>query len=209
MLPVAELGIYSLSISLVELLWYIPQSLSVALLPHVASASKEEASRVTPAVCRVTLAITAVLGFLVAAGCTVLIPWVLPKFTSGLLPLWILMPGVAFASISRVMASDLNGRNDPMKTFYPVFFALVLETGLGIYFVPKYALLGAAGVTALGYVLNTLLQIPIYCRIAEVPARSVLLIQRQDIAGIMRAVRVRIDRLREMVLPELGESPLG
>jgi hypothetical protein len=53
------------------------------------------------------------------------------------------------------------------------------------------------------------LQIPIYCRIAEVPARSVLLIQRQDIAGIMRAVRVRIDRLREMLLPELGESPLG
>ena len=208
MLPVAQLGIYSLSITLVELLWYIPQTLSVALLPHVASSSKEEASRFTPAICRVTLAITAVLGLLLALLCTVVVPWLLPRFTSGLLPLWILMPGLAFASITRVMASDLNGRNQPMKVFYPVLCAVILETALGFYGIPRYRLTGAAGVTVVGYLVNTLMQIPIYCRVAGVPPRSVLLIRRHDISAIARAVRVRLDRLRELVMPGYGEPTL-
>jgi O-antigen/teichoic acid export membrane protein len=208
LLPVAQLGIYSLAITLVELLWYIPNTLSVALLPHVASSSEEEASRFTPAICRVTLAVTSVLGILLAVACSIVVPRVLPRFSPCLTPLWILMPGLAFASISRVMASDLNGRDKPMKVFYPVLTAVVLETVLGVYSVPRYALLGAASVTVLGYAVNTLMQIPIYCRVAAVPARSVLLIRRHDIAAIIRAVKSHAERFRELVTPEYGEPSL-
>lgn len=202
MLPVAQLGIYSLAISLIELLWYIPNTLAVALLPHVAGSSKEEASRFTPAICRVTLAVTAVLGVMLAVLCTVVIPRILPRFTPGLPSLWILMPGLAVASISRVIASDLNGRNQPMKMFYPVFAGLLAETALGFYAVPHYGIAGAAVVTVLGYVLNTALQVPIYCRVAGVPARSVLFLHRHDVTAITRAVRMRLDRLREILAPE-------
>jgi O-antigen/teichoic acid export membrane protein len=202
MLPVAQLGIYSLSISLVELLWYIPNTLAVALLPHVAGSSKEEASRFTPAICRVTLAVTAALGVMLAVVCSFAIPRILPRFTPGLAALWILMPGLAIASISRVMASDLNGRNQPMKMFYPVFTGLVVETVLGLYAVPHYGITGAAVVTVVGYVLNTALQVPIYCRVAGVSASSVLLLQRHDVAAISRAVRQRVERLREILAPE-------
>lgn len=208
MLPVSQLGIYSLAVTLVELLWYIPNTLSVALLPHVASSSGEEASRFTPAICRVTLAVTAVLGVALALLCSVVVPLVLPRFTSSLAPLWVLMPGLAFASISRVMASDLNGRDQPMKVFQPVLWAVILETALGLYCVPHFGLLGAAAVTVLGYVVNTLMQIPIYCRVAGVPARSVLLIRKHDVAAIVRALRNHLDRLRGLVPPEYGEPSL-
>lgn len=208
LLPLAQLGIYSLAITLVELLWYIPNTLSVALLPHVASSSGEEASRFTPAICRVTLAVTCVLGVLLAIFCSIVIPWLLPRFTPGLAPLWILMPGLAFASISRVMASDLNGRDKPMKVFYPVLTAVLIETALGFYCIPHYTLMGAALVTVIGYVVNTLMQIPIYCRVAGVPATSVLLIRRHDLAAISRAIRVHVDRLRGLVMPGYAEPSL-
>ncbi len=203
-LPVAQLGIYSLSIGLIELLWYIPNTLSVALLPHIAGSSRENASRVTPVICRVTLAVTSLLGILLLLFCSVVIPWVLPRFTASLLPLWLLLPGVVVSSISRVIASDLNGRGIPMKAFAPVFYSLLIETALGVYFIPRYGLRAAALVTVTGYFVNTAVQIPIYCQIANVPASSILIIHKQDIAAIIRLVRSRIEKLRELISPEFA-----
>lgn len=204
LLPVASLGIYSLSVGLIELLWYIPNTLSVALLPHIAGSSREDASRVTPVICRVTLAVTAVLGVLLASFCSIVIPLILPRFTSALFPLWLLLPGVVISSIGRVIATDLNGRDKPLKVFPPVFCSLAVETALGIYCIPRYGLTGAALVTILGYLVNTALQIPIYCRIAGVAASTVLILHKQDVAAIAQLVRSRIEKLRELIAPEFA-----
>jgi len=204
LLPVTDLGIYSLSVGLIELLWYIPNTLSVALLPHIAGSSSDDARRVTAVICRVTLAVTAILGLMLALGCSILIPAILPKFSSALVPLWLLLPGVVAASIGRVIASDLNGREQPMKVFAPVFYSFVLETILGIYCIPRYGLRGAALVTVLGYLVNTAVQIPIYCQIADVSAFSVLILKKQDLLAIIRLVRGRIERLRELITPEFA-----
>ena len=53
--PLRDLGIYSLAIGLVELLWYVPQSVSQVLLPHVASSTEADADSITSAFCRASV----------------------------------------------------------------------------------------------------------------------------------------------------------
>jgi O-antigen/teichoic acid export membrane protein len=201
LLPIAQLGIYSLSVSMVEMLWYIPNALSVALMPHVAGSSKEEASRLTPMICRITLAVTALLGVMLAGLCSFAIPMLLPRFTGSLKSLWILVPGVVVAGISRVLASDLSGRGEPLRAFYPAVAGLAAEIGLGVYFVPQGGLTAAAVVTGTGYLLGAVLQVWVYCRVTGVRPVNILFIQSADVANIFQAVRHRVVLVREMLQP--------
>src|SRR5271165_4602085 len=114
-LPLRELGIYSLAIGLVELLWYVPQSVSQVMLPHIASSTEADADHITSAFCRASINAAALLSVLLAVASTIIVPWFLPAFRGAIPVIWILLPGVVVASILKVLASDLNGRGQPLK----------------------------------------------------------------------------------------------
>jgi O-antigen/teichoic acid export membrane protein len=66
LLPMRDLGIYSLAIGIVELLWYVPQAVSQVLLPHIADSTEADANSITSAFCRASIAITALLSVTLA-----------------------------------------------------------------------------------------------------------------------------------------------
>jgi len=180
-LPLRDLGIYSLAIGLAELLWYIPQSVSQVLLPHVASAEEGDADRITSAFCRASVASTAVLSILLALASTVVIPWLLPAFRQAVPVIWILLPGTVVASIFKVLASDLNGRGQPLKTLFPAAAALAFSIAGCAYAIPRFGIMGAATVTSLAYILNASLYVYSFSRSPQVTARSLVLLQARDL----------------------------
>jgi stage V sporulation protein B len=181
-LPLRDLGLYAFAVSVAELLWYVPQAVGTVLMPHLAGNPEEEASGITPLVCRATLALTVLLSVGLIVASTWLIPWILPAFRSSVRVLWILLPGIVAASIFKVLASDFNGRGKPIETFYPA--VITLGTGLvcGILVIPRFGINGAAVVTTCGYVLNASLYVRAYSRMTAVPIADLLLLQPRDIA---------------------------
>jgi O-antigen/teichoic acid export membrane protein len=190
LLPIRDLGVYSLAIGLVELLWYVPQAVSQVLLPHIADATEAEANRMTSAFCRASVAVTALLSLTLAALASWAIPRFLPAFTQAVPVIWILLPGTVVASIFKVLASDLNGRGQPLKTVFPATAAL-LFSALGCWWaLPRYGLMGAATVTSLSYFLNAGLYLVRCARLPEMDLRSMLVLKASDLAGLRVPLRV-------------------
>lgn len=183
-LPLRELGIYSIAISLAELLWYMPQAVATVLMPHVAANSDEDASRVTPMFCRAVLTTTAVLSLAMAAISSWVLPRFLPAFAGSARILWLLLPGVIFASVFKVLSSDFTGRGKPLETFYPAAIALTARFVLGVCFIPRFGITGAAYVATAGYILTTVLYVRAYSRQTGVLTKDLFLLRWQDIVWL-------------------------
>jgi O-antigen/teichoic acid export membrane protein len=186
LLPIGQLGIYSLAVSLAELLWYLPQAISTVLMPHVARSSETELKFLTPVFCRTTLGLTT----LCAIGLAIVATWVIPIFLPAFLPsiriLWILTPGIVLASIFKVISSDFNGRGNPLRVFYPAAGVLVFELLACFRFIPRYGIEAAAAVTSGAYVMNAILYLYSYARLTSVPVKNLIFLRRTDAAKIFQ-----------------------
>ena len=180
--PLGHLGLYAFAVSLAELMWYVPQAVGTILMPYLAGNPEEEASRITPLMCRATLALTVLLSVGLVVASTWLIPRILPAFQPSLRVLWILLPGIIAASVFKVLASDFNGRGKPIETFYPAVIALGIGLVSGILIIPRFGISGAAVVTTCGYVLNASLYVRAYRRMTAVPIADLLLLRPRDMA---------------------------
>ena len=160
---------------MVELLWYVPQAVSQVLLPHIADSTEAEANRMTSAFCRASVATTALLSLTLAGFGSWAIPAPAARHSRQSVPvIWILLPGTVVASIFKVLASDLNGRGQPLKTVFPATAAL-LFSALGCWWaLPRYGLKGAAAVTSLSYFLNAGLYLARCARLPEMDLRSMV-----------------------------------
>lgn len=190
-LPIRELGIYSLAISLVELLWYLPQAVSTVLMPQVASSNEEEANKLTSAFVRATFAATAACSVVVALAGMLVIPQFVPAFAGAVRLLWLLVPGVVAASIFKVLSSNFIGRGEPLKTFMPALVALVIEIAVGVYVVPQYGTVGAALLATFGYVINAGIYVYLYAKASHVSMLRMLLLNRRDVETLTSAIASR------------------
>ena len=181
LLPVGALGVYSLAIGIVELLWYVPQAVAQVLLPHIADSTEADANSITSAFCRASIAVTALLSVTLATLSTLVIPGLLPKFREAIPVIWILLPGTVVAGIFKVLASDLNGRGQPLKTVFPAVAALAFSL-LGCWWaIPRLGMAGAATVTSLSYFLNAGLYLRRYSSLSDISVRSLVLLKTSDL----------------------------
>ena len=189
LLPLADLGIYSLAVSLAEILWQVPHALSTVLMPHVARGSDEDARRITPAFCRAALAATAVLSLLLAGFGMVVIPLLLPAFRRSVTILCILLPGAVLASVFKVLASDLTGRGRPLETFRPALLSLLVSVVGCLWALPRYGLVGVALVTTIAYATNAALYLRRYTRLTSVGLTALLVPRSRDFFIVTNALR--------------------
>jgi O-antigen/teichoic acid export membrane protein len=194
-----DVGIFSLAVSIAELLWYLPNTVANVLISHVAESSEEAGARLTASFCRATLALTAVLAALLAAVGVWAIPVILPAFSYSSHLLCVLLPGTVSVVIFKILSSDLNGRGRPLETFRPAAISLAACFAAGLIVIPRFGIMAAAIVTSAGYVLNAALCLRRYSAITAVPMRDLLLLRYTDIMMMRnlwrqkRAARAVID----------------
>ena len=179
-LSIRDVGVYSVAVTIAELLWYVPYAVGPVLLPHIAGSSEEQARRVTPAFCRACLALNTLLGLVLFSTSAILIPIVLPSFTASIPLLWLLFPGTVFATLFKILSADFTGRGRPLDAFYPSLFALAAEAVAGLSVIPRFGIGGAAVLVSAAYILNSSLSVWIYCRSNSVAAARLLLPHGED-----------------------------
>ena len=188
-LPLKDLGLYVFGVGLAELLWNVPQAVATVLMPHLAGNPEGETIRITPLMCRATLALTVLLSVGLVVASTWLIPWLLPPFHASVRVLWLLIPGTVTGSILLVLSSDFNGRGKPIETFYPAVIAFGLGLASGILVIPRFGINGAAVVTTCGYVLNASLYVRAYSKMTAVTISNLLFIQSSDLSIARRLLQ--------------------
>jgi len=184
-----SVGVYSLAVGVVELLWYIPQTVANVLMPHVAGSSEEEANCLTLRFCRTVLAINTLISVLLAVLSAWIVPLILPAFRLSIPVLFLFLPGVTAGSVSRILASDLNGRGRPMETFRPAALALAACFFAGLVVIPRFGVIGAAIVASVGHVLGAAWYVRAYSQITTVPAKELLVPRYRDLLFIQQYFR--------------------
>ena len=118
----ANLGIYSLSATLAQLVWILPQSIALILFPMSSYMEKDELLEVTNKLCRVSVFIVLlILPF--AAVCALFIPELFGEdFRNSIGLFYFFLIGTVPYILIKIIASVFAGTGKVMYNFYASFF---------------------------------------------------------------------------------------
>jgi O-antigen/teichoic acid export membrane protein len=175
-------GVYSVATNLAELLLFIPTSIRLSLFPMVSAGSTEEANRLTTAACRHTIFLTTILAVaLGGVGALAVRPIYGQAFTSAVIPLLILLPGIVMLSQATILYGDLLGRGQPQATLISIVISLIVTLVLDLILIPKYGIIGAALASSTAYTIEFLVAGVFFVRNSGVTWRQILIFQRSDL----------------------------
>lgn len=196
----AAVGIYNVAVNIAERLWIVSQSVSNVLFPKISSMdNEEEKDFLTTMLTRNVLVISIVGSIVLVLLCDFLI-WLLfgKEYADASLPLKILMPGIVFLSVDRLLSQDLAGRGKPEMSMYTSITTIVLNIILNIMLIPTYGLAGAAFATSFSYSTAFFIKVIIFHRLTNQPFASILILNRRDLLLYKKLWIKIVNRRRNM-----------
>jgi O-antigen/teichoic acid export membrane protein len=178
----AAVGLYQTGVLLAEMVWYLPNAVSAALLPQIAATGDRQ---LTPRVARHTLLLTTLGAVGLIAVAWPALALLRPAYLPAVAPMIILLIGVIALSIHKVLASDLSGRGLPLYPSLTSTLALVVTLSADLLLIPRYGIIGAAWASTLAYTVQTIALVAIFLRVTHVGWRDLLVVRWEDV-GVYR-----------------------
>jgi O-antigen/teichoic acid export membrane protein len=178
-------GVYSISVTLAELAWYVPNSVYTTLFPRV-SADGQESAEMTARVNRALWPLTLLVSTTVAFVGIWLIPLLWGKaFSGAVLPLWLLVPGITASAAGIVPSAFLAGVGKPQAGAIASALNLVTNVAVNLVLIPAFGVPGAAVASSISYAIGTVVLIVIYVRVTGLSLKATLMPSRSDISGFV------------------------
>lgn len=152
MLSPKEVGLYSVAVSLAEVMRKVPNVVSAVLFPKVAESGASEAGALTARALRhwIWLGVLSVVPFF-AAAVYVLLPLVGAEYGPLGAPLAALLPGMIGAGAFQLLSSHAYGSGAPQRVAAAVAVGLVLNIALNVVLIPRWGIVGCAASSSLSY----------------------------------------------------------
>ncbi|RKY38920.1 MAG: hypothetical protein DRP72_00900 [Candidatus Omnitrophota bacterium] len=181
LLSPSQVGLYSVAVLVGETIWYISSSIGQILYPKTASSDKESANRFTPLVCRSNVLLTLVAVLILYSVARIVIPGLFTaRFLPSVMALRLLLPGIFFLSISKVLGSDLVGRGFPHYNSFASFVSLVVTIILDFLLIPRFGINGASVATSIAYMIHSFTILYLFKKISGVRLYEILIFKIQD-----------------------------
>jgi len=187
-----QVGYYAVAVGIAEKLSVPSQAAGIALFPRVASGNDTDRNAFTPVVTRNVLWLTALgMAFLYLIN-----EWLVQfLYSAQFLPaadlLEILLPGMVFLSVTRILQNDIGGRGYPELTFIADVPTVLLNIILSLVMVPRIGVEGAAWAITVSYGLQLALISLIYRAVSGNSFGRIFLIQQADLKlykGVLNAI---------------------
>ena len=182
-----ELGRYTLSVKLGELLWQLPGAIVVVLLSKGANSSAKTMVPIVVKTIRITLFVTAILAMGLSVFCYL---FVVPIFGAGFesVPLIVttLIPGLLFMVVFKSVNSFFAGQGKPQYSIYIMVVAVVVNILLNILLIPKLGAIGAAIASDISYLLSSIVMLMFFCKKEQVKVSEMILIKRADFEPLVK-----------------------
>jgi len=179
-----QVAFYGVATSVVEVAWYVPNSVGMVLFPRLSSAPEEDVHQITAKVCRNTLGLTGIIiGGLLVAG-WILIPLAYGTvYKAAIPPLLILLPGVLSMAVYKVLTRSFTSQDRQQVSILASVLALVFNVGLDWMLIPRWGIAGAATASTVGYTMAGLVLLLSFLRESEVSWQEVLLPRLDELRG--------------------------
>jgi O-antigen/teichoic acid export membrane protein len=150
----AQVGLYSLAVTVAEMIYLVTDTVAKMALPGQMSGSFEQCADHTSFAVGISIVLSIVAFVLLAVAA----PWVVPTlygraFRGSVPMLWWLGPGVVALAISRPAGALLLRVDEPMKLSILVMAAAAMNVGLNVLLIPRYRGIGASIASSVTYLL--------------------------------------------------------
>jgi O-antigen/teichoic acid export membrane protein len=176
-------GYYAVAVMLAEAIWYIPNSVSTVLLPKAATSAPEKTNAMTAMVARNSLFITllACAGVAVFGGYFIEFAWRnRPDYVAAVTPMRLLLPGVLFLGLWKILANDLAGRGFPQYKSWTAGAALAVTLALDFALIPIWGNNGAAIASSVAYTVSATMLLGIFCKLTGVGVWEMICVKPSD-----------------------------
>lgn len=163
-----DVGIYTISVRLAELLWMFPRSAAFVIFPKAAATTPEAMNIFTPKVFRLVtgLSILCAAG-LIVGGRPLIHLFFSRAFLGAYLPMVALLPGTALLGSTKILTSDIAGRGFPQFNSISAGCALVLTVALDFWCIPRLGVIGASIASSVAYGAVAVLSMCFYAKISR------------------------------------------
>lgn len=188
----AAAGVFVIAVQLGERLWMLSQSVSTVIFPRLSELHGDEDRRreLTPFVSRLVFSVTCLGALLLGLVAYPLIVFVIgEQYHAAFQVLLVLLPGIVFSSISRLLANDIASRGRPELNMYSSLLVVIVNVVANIVLIPRFGLMGAALATTIAYSLNCALRILIYRMFNPIPVSQVLMPKMADFRRLWSEIR--------------------
>ncbi len=184
LLSASDVGYYSIAVGLASLIFFIPESIGLVLLPKLAGLGEREANAFTTQVCRNTLFVTAIpaLGILIFGRLGIRLLYG-TEYLPACKALYLLLPGVMAMSLYKIIGRNFTSRNKQEVTIFAGLVGLVINIGLNIYLIPRSGIAGAALATTVSYSITSIILLAAFVRDTRCKVRDALMVNHSDIAA--------------------------
>ncbi|WP_144560130.1 flippase [Shouchella miscanthi] len=183
-------GYYSVGTNMAELIWQVPAAVSLVLFGKSAN-SKSTKEAVNRSIMLMRFILPALFIFCIAFAVfsDPLIRLLYGEvYAPAALIIQLLLPGVFFMVIVKVLHSDLAGRGYPMYAIWVTTGPLIINILLNFLFIPRYGIEGAAITSSITYLISGILFIIVYVRRENLKIADVILLKKSDIYEAQKLV---------------------
>ena len=164
----ASVGIYSVAVTIAELILFLPDSVSFILLPKTAHDNNVESRKLIIKTCWYVTGISAVTACILALLAIPLVHYAYgTSYHDSLIALWILLPGMVAFGVSTITTPYFLGKlGKPHLGAIVAIVSLLSNIALNIVLIPIFKVNGAALSSTFSYFLATLVNLYLFNRVS-------------------------------------------
>jgi O-antigen/teichoic acid export membrane protein len=168
---VTYVGLYSVAVTLVHALWFLPNIMNLVVFSHSVSMPVRDAPQYSKRVFRNSMKmITAMLPLIILAGFVA--PTLITlafgiEFAPAGAAFIALLPGAYFMILFKLLNGDLAARGHPNVALKTFSFALVVNVIANALLIPSYGHVGAGLASTISYTTGIILFVVAYLRITQ------------------------------------------
>jgi O-antigen/teichoic acid export membrane protein len=195
----AALGLYSMAVTMAELIFYIPDAVTTIFMPTVAGSTGTSANAKLGPVSRMTLLVT-----VSAAICLVPVAWIglniaLPAYVGCLPAFLVLLPAVVSLSLGKVMTSYISGRGRPGPVSIGAAVTLALNLAANVLLIPRFGIVGAAAASLLSYTAMAVMMVVVACRVSGLSPLELIVPRKGEFLMLRSVAQLAIGRVKGTV----------
>jgi O-antigen/teichoic acid export membrane protein len=193
------LGLYSMAVTMAELIFYIPDAVTTIFLPTVAGSTAEAADAKLGRVSRLTVLATVSCSIALIPAAWAGVHLVLPKYDDCLPAFLVLLPGVVSLSLGKVMTSYIAGRGRPGPISVAAAITLVLNLAANVILIPQYGIVGASLASLISYTAMAALMVPVACRISGLSPAALVVPRKEEFLALRSIARLMVRRVSSRI----------
>lgn len=183
---IRDVGLYSISVGLGEMIFFIPEALSVMLFPQLSGLSHEDRNKKTVQLLRffiIVLGIAAIFMYLFSNKIILLIYGA--QYASSIPLLRIMLPGFFFMAFYFFYFSYFYSKGKPGAVTAILFVTAVIKIALSLILIPRFGAQGASFSTLTTYSVSGFIFIFVFLRHSGESLKTAFLITSEDLRYIL------------------------